>query len=230
MARASTDPALKAPLSDAVYRGQAVYTPRLLAWYDLLVLRLSNTLVWRCPSRRILDLYNEHVSATHLDIGVGTGYFLDRCRFPNSSPRITLMDLNPNCLRKASRRLGRYRPTTHQANVLEPSGLEAGSFDSIGMNYLLHCLPGDIGSKSVIFEHAKPLLKPNGVLFGSTILSGGVKHSALSRRIMAHYNEQVGSFSNTEDDLAGLEQSLGQHFGKHHVDVIGSVALFVGID
>lgn len=227
--RLDSDPAIEAPLPDAVYRGQAVYTPRLLAFYDLLVLRISNSLVWRCPSRHILDLYNDHVSANHLDIGVGTGYFLDRCKFPNTFPRITLMDLNPNCLRAASRRLKRYGPRNHQANVLEPSGLDAGSFDSIGMNYLLHCLPGDIKSKSVVFEHAKPLLKSGGVLFGSTILSGGVRHSSMARKVLAYYNNEIGSFSNTNDDLSGLEESLGGHFGKHQVDVIGSVALFVGM-
>src|SRR5215471_7704675 len=84
------------PVSDAaVARGAAVYTPSTLALYDLVVLGFSNSLVWKCSSRLILDFYNEHISGKHLDIGVGTGYFLDRCRFPTSTPTIALLDLNP---------------------------------------------------------------------------------------------------------------------------------------
>ncbi len=59
-------------------KGAAVYTPLSLALYDLVVLGFSNFFVWRCSSRLILDFYNQHISDKHLDIGVGTGYFLDR--------------------------------------------------------------------------------------------------------------------------------------------------------
>ena len=42
-------------------------TPRVLAAYDLFVLRFSNRLVWRCPWPRLLDHYDRHVGASHLD-------------------------------------------------------------------------------------------------------------------------------------------------------------------
>ena len=38
--------------------GQAVYTPLVLAAYDLAVVAFSNTVIWRCPSRKMLALYN----------------------------------------------------------------------------------------------------------------------------------------------------------------------------
>ena len=57
------------------------YTPRRLALYDAVILGLSCSLVWKCPRRHMLELYNRHVGTPHLDIGVGTGYFLDHCRF-----------------------------------------------------------------------------------------------------------------------------------------------------
>ena len=98
--------------------GAAVYTPATLALYDLLVLGFSNSFVWNCPSRLILDLYDQHVSPKHLDIGVGTRYFMDRCRFP-ASPKIALVDLNPNSLEKAARRLRRYAPSCHVGDALE---------------------------------------------------------------------------------------------------------------
>ncbi len=207
--------------------GQAIYSTSMLAIYDLLVLGFSNRLVWRCPSRRILALYNQHLSANHLDVGVGTGYFLDRCGFPSARPRLALMDLNPNCLNAARARVARYQPETHRANVLDPIRFEGPGFDSIGLNYLLHCLPGTMTSKTVVFRHLKALLNPHGVMFGSTLLSTGVHRSWAARRLMAFYNRK-GIFTNDQDDLDGLKGILSEHFTEVTVTVVGCAALFSG--
>jgi hypothetical protein len=58
---------------DPSHAGQAIYSPTTLAVYDFIVLTLSNPLVWRCPTGRILQLYNRHVTDNHLDVGVVTG-------------------------------------------------------------------------------------------------------------------------------------------------------------
>ncbi len=163
--------------AEQVEAGQAVYTKRTLAAYDFVVLGLSNRFLWKCPTRRILDHYSEHVTKNHLDVGVGTGYFLDRCRFPCPTPRLALMDLNTNALLVASRRIARYHPETYRRNVLEPIAIDEEKFDSVGVNYLLHCLPGSIESKAVVFDHLKALMNTNAVLFGSTLLQGGVPRS-----------------------------------------------------
>ena len=132
---------------DAVVAGQAIYDKRTLAIYDLLVLGLSNRWIWRCPTPIQLDHYNKNLSANHLDVGVGTGYFLDKCRFPVDMPRVALMDLNCNSLESSARRIVRYKPQTYVRNVLEPIPFEAEKFDSVSMNYLLHCLPGSLESE-----------------------------------------------------------------------------------
>lgn len=212
---------------DQVEAGQAVYSKGLLAVYDLGVLGFSNQFVWKCPSRRMLVLYNQHVSANHLDVGVGTGYFLDHCRFPSETPRLALLDLNPNCLDAASRRVARYKPEVHRANVLEPIEDNIPRFESVGMNYLLHCLPGTIRSKAVVFKHLKALLTPRGILFGSTLLMGGVERNWLARRLMARYNA-YRVFTNTHDDLEGLRWALSQHLSDISVEVVGCAALFSG--
>jgi len=206
--------------------GAAVYTPATLALYDVFVLGFSNSLVWKCPSRLILDLYNQHVSPKHLDIGVGTGYFMDHCRFP-ASPKIALVDLNPNCLEKAARRLLRYAPTCHVGNVLEPIDIGSCGFGSIGLNYLLHCLPGDLKSKSIVFQNLKPLLKDGGMIFGSTILGRDVKYNFLAEKLMRAYNAK-GIFSNWSDSQEDLEAGLRAHFNQCTIRVKGCVALFSG--
>jgi hypothetical protein len=166
------------------------------------------------------------VSANHLDVGVGTGYFLDQCRFPSSSPAISLLDLNPNSLAITARRLDRYQPSTYVANVLEPLRLTE-RFDSISLNYLLHCLPGSMLSKEVVFQNLKSLLNDGQVIFGTTLLGQGTPHNFLARSLRQIYNKK-GIFSNQQDNLADLETVLSQHFAEYKLDVIGCVAFFVG--
>lgn len=215
------------PLSpeDPTYAGQAVYTRRTLRAYDPLVLGLSNRLIWRCPTATLLAHYDAHVSHTHLEVGPGSGYFLDRCSFPDGAPEITLLDANVDVLTYAAARIRRYQPRTHAADVLAPISLEPGSFGSIGLNYVLHCLPGDIPAKSVVLRTLRPLLRPGGVLFGSTVLAEGVSHTPLSRGLMAVYNRR-GIFGNAHDRLADLDAALGATFDRHRVTVHGAVAVF----
>ena len=205
--------------------GHAVYTRRVLAHYDLLVLGLSNRFIWRCPTRNLLDLYDRNVSSNHLDVGVGTGFFLDRCRFPSTPPRLALMDLNPNCLDVARRRVARYEPSIHRADVLRPIALDTPPFASIGLCYLLHCLPGSMDAKALVFDHLKPLLAQGGVVFGATLLHDGVDRNWAARRLMALYNAK-GIFGNAGDDLATLKLALADRFSDSEIRVIGCAALF----
>ena len=213
--------------SEQVAAGQAVYTKRVLGSYDIFVLGFSNRFLWRCPTGRLLQHYNRHVTANHLDVGVGTGYFLDRCRFPSAAPRIAMLDLNRNALDFASRRIARYRPEKYLRNVLETISIDAAKFDSVGVNYLLHCLPGPIESKAVALDHLKALMNGKGVLFGSTLLQGGVPRSWCARRLMDIYNRK-GIFSNRNDTLDGLERALRERFRDVTVETVGCAALFAG--
>lgn len=207
--------------------GQAIYTRRLLRIYDFAVLGVSNRFVWKCPTQRLLQHYNQHVTANHLDVGVGTGYFLDKCRFPSRAPRITLMDLNQNALEFASRRIIRYEPSTYRRNVLEPISLDVAKFDSVGINYLLHCIPGSIESKAISFDYLKALMNPNATLFGATLLQAEACGNWLAKRLMAYYNKK-GIFSNQGDNVDSLTHALNRRFREVSVEVIGCAALFSG--
>jgi len=214
--------------AEQVEAGQAVYTKRTLAVYDLLVLGISNRFIWRCPTERIERHYDRHVTANHLDVGVGTGYFLDRCRFPSSEPRVALMDLNPDSLGHAAHRIARYQPVTYRRNVLEPISIDGPKFDSVGVNYLLHCIPGSITEKAVAFDHLKPLMNPGAVLFGSTLLHEGIRRSRPAKWLMGAYNRK-GIFCNRGDELEGLKRELAQRFDDVSVNVVGCAALFSGV-
>jgi 2-polyprenyl-3-methyl-5-hydroxy-6-metoxy-1,4-benzoquinol methylase len=211
--------------SEQIHAGQAVYTPKMLAIYDVLVLGLSNRWIWKCPTPRLLAHYDRHVSGNHLDVGVGTGYFLDRCRFPTEAPRIALMDMNRDALQYAARRIARYEPETYVRNVLEPIDFDGAKFDSLGVNYLLHCLPGDMATKASAFDFLSPLMNPGAIVFGSTLLQGGVERSFAAQRLMAFYNSK-GIFSNAQDDLETLTRELEKRFDAVSVETVGCAALF----
>jgi SAM-dependent methyltransferase len=218
-------PAATVDRDDPAHAGQAVYTRSFLSVYDAVVYGFNSPVLWRCPKARIVEHYDAHVSARHLDIGVGTGTLLDACRFPDATPEITLMDLNPNSLAAASHHLARYAPRTHRANVLEDWRLEPGTYDSVALTHILHCLPGSMAEKGIAFEHARRALAPGGTLFGATILAKDVHLSPLARAATALSNRR-GILHNWDDGPAELDAALAEVFPEREVRVRGTVALF----
>jgi SAM-dependent methyltransferase len=212
----------------AVRAGAAIYGPLVLAVYDAIVMGFSNHYVWKCPTRVLREWFQAHVTANHLEVGAGTGYHLDHCRFPSDTPRIVLADLNAETLRKTARRIRRYHPTSYQLDVLSPFRLPGEApFSSIALNYVLHCLPGPLRDKAVALDHLRPLLAGGGVLFGSTLLGGGVARGPLARALAAVFNG-MGVFDNAADRLEDVDAALRSRFTSVELQVVGCVALFSG--
>jgi Methyltransferase domain len=161
--------------------GARIYHPLLLSIYDFLIMRVLAPYVWRCPEKHYADLYRDGMSRSHADIGVGTGYFLDRCAYQPGEARIGLFDLQKNCLKYAARRIARFQPETYQCDALEPIQACADCFDSIALGGILHCIPGDMAEKGVVFDSIKPLMHARTTVFGYTILNQGIKKTVLSR-------------------------------------------------
>ncbi len=210
---------------EQVEAGQAAYTPGFLGFYDFLILRVIVPYIWRCPIEHPLKMYREYLSSNHLEIGVGSGYFLDNCNFPSDNPRLALMDLNPNSLKFTGERVSRYKPELYTTNILDPIKQNIEKFDSIAINAVIHCLPGTMQAKMVVFDNIKQLLNPGGVVFGSTILNLGVKQNWLTKKFMKRFNNNK-VFCNLEDDLTTLKEGLNTRFSNSEVNVIGTAALF----
>jgi len=208
-----------------VHAGQALYSKFFLNFYDIIALTWNLRFAWRCPAHHMIHLYDDHVSGNHLDIGVGSGYFLDRCTFPVENPRLALMDLNPNCLKAAGKKLERYNPEKYLGNILEPTNNDGDGFDSVGLINIFHCLPGSMKTKAIVFDNVKHVMNPGAVVFGSTILGKGVEQNILAR-YLNWFNNKKGYMNNSEDDPETLAQELARFFSKSEVKVIGTVALF----
>lgn len=210
--------------SDSVEAGQAIYSKKVLAIYDLWVLGFSNTFLWKCPTRLLRKEFVENVTSNHLDVGVGTGYYLDKC-LDHTRRRVALLDLNAISLESAASRVSRFNPEIYRSNVLDKLDLGCEKFDSISVNYLLHCLPGSMEEKSAVFGNLLPYLNENGVVFGSTILGTGMKIGYLASNLMSIYNRK-GIFHNHHDNLNELTLSLNRYFQKVDIQIVGCVAVF----
>ncbi|AHH17436.1 hypothetical protein NONO_c26440 [Nocardia nova SH22a] len=215
--------------TDDELAGARPYTRAMLATYDLWVLGFNNHLVWRCPTRHLLRLY-DNVSDRHLDIGPGSGWHLRHARFPSPKSVVALVDLNEAPLAVTAGHLRRrgIETSTHIGSVLDELPVDR-RFRSAATNLLMHCVPGGWQDKGVAFRHIANAMTDDGVYFGSTVLSLGVPHTRLSR-ITERQFQRLRAFHNQEDDPDGLRTALGQAFGTVDVRTIGSMALWTARD
>lgn len=189
-------------------------------------------------SRNLASVRYKSDAIRFCDIGVATGYYLEHAPIPEGSA-VTLVDLNPNSLEAASERCLAAHPEITTSKVhgdfLEPdakaelaitlSRLGGDKFDAISCMFLLHCVPGPAGRKAEGLQRLAPLLKEDGVLFGSTILGKGVEHNFFGNFLMQAYNNR-GSFQNWDDDAQSIVQPLRETFADVKFEVVGTVLLF----
>jgi SAM-dependent methyltransferase len=208
---------------DPAYRGQADYTRSLLRVYDRFVLGFAARCIWRCPTSRLVEGYRQHIRSRHLDVGPGTGYFLEHSGLPDGS-RVTILDPNRNVLDHAARRLKRLEVTAVEADVLKPLPVE-GPFDSAALHLVIHCLPGPLSRKAAAVDNVAAVLAPTGVLFGASVLGTAGPQTWLSRRVLAAFNRR-GAFDNLDDTEDGLREILSAAFETVELEVFGSIAIF----
>ncbi len=209
----------------SVEKGYRFYTKRRLALYDWWVLGVCNKLMWECPTDYLESHYRQHISDNHLEAGVGSGYFLEKC-LPKGEPKVALLDINGDALEFTAKRLEHYRPEIYQENLFESFELYGVKYDSIALNYVLHCLPGAMEEKgAAAFNHLTPHLAEGGVVFGSSILGTGVEQNSLAKMMLSICNGK-GIFSNHEDSLGSVMEALSSCFKTFNVEVHGSVVLF----
>ena len=208
---------------DPSYKGQAGYNRFMLAIYDPWVLGVTTRAVWHTPNVVAIDRYKQYLGRRHLDVGPGTGYFIEEAE-PPAGTEITLLDANPTVLRHAGRRLAALRPVIVAADVMKPLPVR-GPFDSAALSFVLHCLRGPMPNKATAVRNVADVLTPEGVLFGGTLLGTAEEHTRSARLMLKAFNKQ-GGFDNLGDTADGLREILEGSFQEVEVDVVGSAALF----
>lgn len=210
--------------------GASVYSPAVLRLYDCWVLGLSNRFVWKCPTKTVLlPFFKEHIGRRHLDVGVGTGFYLAHAGL-GPVHEITLLDLNDNSLRAAAARIKQRKVRILQQDVMHPlARTPERSYDSISLFYVLHCLPGTMREKEPAIANLKRYLKRDGVIYGATILGDEANHNLFGRLLLKTYNRR-GIFSNAADTTDALQAMLKNGFKNVKVWQHNNVALFVARD
>jgi SAM-dependent methyltransferase len=208
--------------SDPAYKGQKDYGRALLAVYDWWVLGFMAHMVLRSPTGMIVERYRPLFGRRHLDVGPGSGYFIDVAA-PNDI-ELTLLDPNRDVLDHCAKRLARFHPTLVEADVLKPLPVR-GEFDSVALSAVLHCLPGPMDAKGRAIEHVASVLDSGGVMFGVTVLGVEERHLPLARAFLRVANWQ-GGFDNLGDTRDGLEATLSASFRHVEIEVVGSLAHF----
>jgi SAM-dependent methyltransferase len=209
--------------SDPAYKGQSGYNPVMLAIYDVWVLRFMTRAVWKVPVEPGIDRYRRLLGHRHLDVGPGTGYFIEQAT-PPLDAEITLLDPNPHVLKHVAKRLTAWSPVTVEADVLRPLPVE-GPFDSAALSFVLHCLPGPMSNKATAIRNVAAVLGPEGVLFGGTVLGLDEPHARSARAFLKAANKQ-GGFDNRGDTVDGLRQILEASFDDVDIERSGSAAFF----
>jgi SAM-dependent methyltransferase len=208
---------------DPAYKGQAGYNRFMLTIYDPFVLGFMTRAVWKSPMASGVERYRQLIGRRHLDVGPGTGYFIEKAA-PPSGTEITLLDANPTVLAHCSRRLAAMEPNVVEADVMKPLRID-GRFDSAALSFVLHCLPGPLSNKAVAIRNIASVLEPDGVLFGGTVLGLNERHNRRARVVIRAFNRN-GAFDNRGDTADGLREILESSFQDVTIDIVGSTALF----
>ncbi|MFL1427508.1 MULTISPECIES: class I SAM-dependent methyltransferase [unclassified Nocardiopsis] len=216
------------PAVDVTFQPDLWSQRKMTHLYDWIVIRGTYPLLWGCRWKYPARLYRHALRSgmTVLDIGPGSGFFLDW--FAPGSLRLHLLDRYPGSLTAAATRLARHRPALHTGDALDPLPLPASSVDLVVLGMVLHCLRGQtIAAKTPVFDHIHEVLKKDGQgeFLGYTVLAHGVRHNPLGRLGLGLLNRR-GVFANSGDSLTDLVNALNSRFEIVELSVRGSVALW----
>lgn len=143
-----------------------------------------------------------------VDIGCGTGRFLDAVK--QAWPRLPVigLDLSDAYLRHARRHLGRWAWTRFAVGKAEAMPLPDASQDAITNIFMMHELPPEI--RRGVFAECARVLKPGGRLIVVDSLQRGdtPDYDAILERFPMNYHEPYYA-SYLDEDFAAIARAAG---------------------
>ena len=117
--------------------------------YDKFVNKVNCEKVWKCPQKHIINNYRRNINENHLEIGPGTGYFLSKENLDVNLNKLTLIDVNSEILDYSRNKLqSQYSDINILCHDLFTCEIpDSVVFNSVGINYVLHCVPGNLQTK-----------------------------------------------------------------------------------
>lgn len=181
---------------------------------------------WGGATREVLvPFFEAYCGATHLDVSVQRASCLTEVQWPERTS-LTLLDWQQagedDDFRGPALRLPRHLPCEMLPTL---SRDPFARYHAISAFNLLHRLPDHPHQRGQVVSLLATLLRPEGVLYGATLLGRGVRHTWLARQLNAHFQRR-GCFHNEGDDLFSLQRLLRRRFDEVELEQQGSLALF----
>ena len=195
-----------------------------LHYYDRFVNQFNCKYVWKCSPDKIFNIYNQNCSKYHLEIGPGTGYFLKNSNLNSTIHELTLIDINDQILDYSMKNLKSEYSNINALNynLFTDKIPDHIKFDSVGINYVLHCIPGDLQKKIDTLIHN--LGDNNYKLFASTVICDPLHISIIAEYELMLLNS-LGIFNNNNDTYQELQEYLENNKFKYNLHKEGYVAI-----
>lgn len=187
--------------------------------YDFFVNKFVCSYIWRCNENNISKLYDENVSTNHLEIGPGTGFFIRKNKFNN----LYLCDINRDVLDFTKNQLKNNSKNIISINknlFLDSNNLNIYDINSVGLSYVLHCVPGNLSDNLNTLKSNLSNNK-NLTIFGSTVIN--TNNKAIPNLALLFLNK-YGIFSNKYHCYQDLRKFIKDNNG--HIEKINNVAIF----
>ena len=193
--------------------------------YDRYVNEINCEKVWKCSQKHIIDNYRKNIDEKHLEIGPGTGYFLKKENLGVDFNKLTLVDVNTEILDYSKNNLqcecSDIDVVSHNLFTCKiPEGVD---FNSVGINYVLHCVPGNLQTK---LDNLICNLGDNKYnLFGASVICDPLHMNVIAEYELIFLNA-FGIFHNNNDTYEELDQYLNKTGLNFTLEKQGYVAIF----
>ncbi len=191
-----------------------------LFFYDYLVNNINCSFVWKCNQQNILSNYS-NITDRHMEIGPGTGYFLKDKSFNT----LQLIDINNEILTNASQNLrdNCSQIKTYKHDIFTSSLPQLSKCNSIGITYVLHCIPGKIENNLDNLIQNIPFNNYN--IYGASVIRDPSDKNMLAELELFWLNK-LGIFNNNDDTYLGLYEFLENSGFKYSLKLEGHVVIF----
>ena len=178
-----------------------------LQYYDRYVNEINCKYIWKCPSNIIFNNYRNNCSKYHVEIGPGTGYYLKNIGLSSKIKELTLIDINNQILNYSKNNLKSEYSNINvlNYNIFNEKIPEKINFNSVGINYVLHCIPGSLQKK--VDTLIKNLGNNDYKLFASSIICDPLHMNILAEYELIMLNS-LGIFNNNNDTYEELQEYL----------------------
>lgn len=200
------------------------FISKSLQLYDVFVNEINCKYIWSCDKSKIFNLYQKNVRPNHVEIGPGTGYYLKPSM--HKIKNLSLVDINQDILDYSQKKLkeDNCNIETFRINLFSnPTKFTITENSSIGVNCVLHCIPGKLQDKiQCILDNIEN--DKNVILFGTTVVHD--KSDSVLVNLELKFLNYFKIFQNCNDFSHELVEYLHKKKYTYRIEKFGQILFF----